>query len=60
MSVQAIADAVERGEHPAVPENCLVDYANLMQSCWSENPRYGQSFDVIVRCIESMTVNSEE
>jgi hypothetical protein len=50
----AVADAVERGERPPVPEHCPDNYVNVMRSCWDQNPRERKSFNEIVARLEQL------
>jgi hypothetical protein len=52
----AIADAVERGERPPLPDDCPPDYSNLMQACWHEDATRRPPFSDVVLSIENMEV----
>ena len=48
--------AVERGERPVVPDDCLDEYATVMQACWAERARKRPSFSEVVSCLENIHV----
>ncbi|XP_062498769.1 uncharacterized protein LOC134176108 [Corticium candelabrum] len=51
-----VDDAVERGERPVVPDDCLDEYATVMQACWAERARKRPSFSEVVSCLENIHV----
>jgi hypothetical protein len=54
LSGHAVADAVERGERPPVPERCPAHYVKAMRYCWDQNRRKRPSFDRIVARLEQL------
>ena len=51
-----VDDAVERGERPVVPDDCLDEYATVMQACWAERARKRPSFSEVVSCLQNIHV----
>jgi len=47
-----IEDAVLRGERPSIDEPCLPEYVEMMQRCWSQEPKQRPSFPEIIERID--------
>lgn len=41
------------GQRPDIPNDCPVEYRELMKSCWSENPNSRPSWQYLINSLSS-------